>query len=170
MQDEYNKLIWSIVNKLLAKTNDKYYYSGLEEDLFQEGYMGLIMAQQKYDTSKKDVKFTTFAYKYIYGYCLNYLKKEFVSLRNEDIDSSPALSSSCELDTYFDLDIIKEINNRLKKINQELNSTEEKILKDKIYKELSFEECANLNNCSKKKVINVINKYKSLIHDILINY
>jgi len=31
-------------------------------------------------------------YKYIYGYCLNYLKKEFNSLRDEDIDNSPNIS------------------------------------------------------------------------------
>ena len=39
---QYDNLIWSIVHKLLAKTNDKYYYNGLEEDLFQEGYVGLL--------------------------------------------------------------------------------------------------------------------------------
>ena len=129
-----------------------------------------MIAQQKYDNLQKETKFTTFAYKYIYGYCLNYLKKEIISLKNEDIDSSPALSKFCELDTYFNLDIIKEINNRLAKVNKKLSDTEEKILMDRICKELSFEECAALNGCSKKKVMNIINKYKSLIRDILINY
>ena len=80
---QYDNLIWSIVHKLLAKTNDKYYYNGLEEDLFQEGYVGLLSALEKYDENL-NIQFSTFAYKYIYGFCLNYLKKEFISLFNND--------------------------------------------------------------------------------------
>ena len=71
---QYDNLIWSIVHKILTKINDRYYYIGLEDDLFQEGYMALIIALDKYDNNK-NIQFSTFAYKYIYGYCLNYLKK-----------------------------------------------------------------------------------------------
>ncbi len=166
---QYDKLIWSIVHKLLAKTNDKYYYNGLEEDLFQEGYVGLLSALEKYDDNL-NIQFSTFAYKYIYGFCLNYLKKEFNSLKNEDIDSSPILSdTSYELDEYFQFDLIQELNNRLKVVNKKIPMKEENILKDRLYKEYSLKKCAELNNCSTKKVSNVINKYKDLIKDILNN-
>ncbi|MGN1326621.1 MAG: sigma-70 family RNA polymerase sigma factor [Clostridia bacterium] len=166
---QYDKLIWSIVHKLLAKTNDKYYYNGLEEDLFQEGYVGLLSALEKYDDNL-NIQFSTFAYKYIYGFCLNYLKKEFNSLKNEDIDSSPILSdTSYELDEYFQLDLIQELNNRLKVVNKKIPMKEENILKDRLYKEYSLKKCAELNDCSTRKVSNVINKYKDLIKDILNN-
>jgi RNA polymerase sigma factor (sigma-70 family) len=173
MQEEsmqYDKLIWSVVHKLLSKINDKYYYNGLEEDLFQEGYIGLLEAKLKYNPSSQstDVKFTTFAYKYICGYCLNYLKKEFVSLRCEDIDSSPALSEeSYDLDECFRINIIEELNDRLRITNKKVSQTEEKILNDRLCKEYSLQKCAELNNCSTKKVLNTINKYKDIMTDIL---
>lgn len=166
---QYDNLIWSIVHKLLAETNDNYYYYGLEEDLFQEGYIGLLYATEKYD-SNSNILFSTFAYKYIYGFCLNYLKKEFNSLRNEDIDSSPNISEdSYELDSNFEIDIIQELNNRLQVTNQKVSELEKNILKDRLYNELSLRECASLNNCSTKKVTSVINKYKDLIKEILTN-
>lgn len=90
--NQYDKLIWSIVHKLLTKTNDRYYYEGLENDLFQEGYVALLDAMNKYNKTL-NIQFSTFAYKYIYGYCLNYLKKEYSSLQCEDIDSSPSISN-----------------------------------------------------------------------------
>ena len=66
---EYQNLVWSIVNKVLYKMEDKNYKTELENELFQEGFLGLIEAQQKYDESK-GVKFSTFEYKYIKGYYL----------------------------------------------------------------------------------------------------
>ena len=98
------------------------------------------------------------------------MKKEFISLKNEDIDSSPILSdNSYEMDEYFQFDLIQELNNRLKVVNKKIPVAEEKILKDRLYKEYSLRKCAELNNCSTKKISNVINKYKELIKDILNN-
>ena len=98
------------------------------------------------------------------------MKKEFISLKNEDIDSSPILSdNSYEMDEYFQFDLIQELNNRLKVVNKKIPMKEENILKDRLYKEYSLKKCAELNNCSTKKVSNVINKYKDLIKDILNN-
>lgn len=164
---QYDNLIWSIVRKILTKINDNYYYVGLEDDLFQEGYIALMTALGKYDSSQ-NIQFSTFAYKYVYGYCLNYLKKEYYSLRNEDIDSSPILSDySYEMDLYFEIDLIKEINNKLKIINKKVPQTEENILKDRLCNGYSLQKCAELNNCSIKKVSNVVNKYKDLIKEII---
>ena len=165
---QYDNLIWSIVHKLLAETNDNYYYYGLEQDLFQEGYIGLLYAYEKYNLNS-NVLFSTFAYKYIQGYCLNYLKKEFNCLRCEDIDSSPNISEeSYELDDYFEFNLIQELNDKLKIKNQKVSQIEENILKDRLCKELSLRKCAKLNNCSTQKVINTVNKYKDLIKEILI--
>ena len=54
-------------------------------------------------------------------------------------------------------------------MNKKIPMKEENILKDRLYKEYSLKKCAELNNCSTKKVSNVINKYKDLIKDILNN-
>ena len=73
------------------------------------------------------------------------------------------------MDEYFEFDLIQELNNRLKVVNKKIPVAEEKILKDRLYKEYSLRKCAELNNCSTKKISNVINKYKELIKDILNN-
>lgn len=167
--EDYSDLIWSIVHKLLSQINGRYYYNGLEEDLYQEGFIGLIEASNKY-VEELSTQFSTFSYKYIYGYCLNYLKKEFISLSNEDIDSSPDISKNAyDMDYYFEVNLINEINNKLRVTNRQLSKEEENILEDRLLKELSLQECAKLNNCSTKKITNVINKYKGLIKEILIN-
>ena len=54
---EYQNLIWSIVNKILCKMEDKNYKTELENELFQEGFLGLMEAQQRYDETK-GIKFT----------------------------------------------------------------------------------------------------------------
>lgn len=163
-------MIWSIVNKLLSTTSDKYYYEGLDEDLFQEGYIGLLLAYEKYDKTL-NVQFITYAYKCVYGYCQNYLKKEYRSLNNLDIDNSPKISEETyEIDNYsFDGDLIEEINKQLRITNRKLLPIEENILRCRLYKEFSLEKCAELNKCSTKKVNNVIEKYKNLIKYILTN-
>lgn len=154
---------------MLSASSDKYYYNGLEEDLFQEGYIGLLLASEKYDKSL-GIQFTTFAYKYIYGYCLNYLKKERISLNTDDIENSPNISNeSYEMEYETEIDIIDEINKRLKIVNKKLSIQEEAILKDTMYRELNTVKCAEKNNCSRKKVTNTIDKYKDLIKSILIN-
>ena len=55
---EYEKLIYSIAKK----------YDGYKskEDLYQAGYMGLLMALNNYKENR-NTKFSTYAYKYIYG-------------------------------------------------------------------------------------------------------
>lgn len=55
---KYEKLIYSI-----AKKFDGY---KSKEDLYQAGYMGLLMALNNYKINR-NVKFSTYAYKYIYG-------------------------------------------------------------------------------------------------------
>lgn len=67
MLELQEKLVYSIINK----------YSNIynKEDLFQVGMIGAIIAYQKYDKSL-GVKYSTFAYKYILGEVLKYLRED----------------------------------------------------------------------------------------------
>lgn len=67
MLELQEKLVYSVISK----------YSNIynKEDLFQVGMMGAIMAYQKYDESL-GVKYSTYAYKYILGEVLKYLRED----------------------------------------------------------------------------------------------
>lgn len=69
---ENEALIYSIVKK----------FKGDMEDLFQVGCIGLIKAYQNYN-SEFNTKFTTYAYRYIFGEIYQYV------LRNKNIKVSP---------------------------------------------------------------------------------
>ena len=63
----YEKLVYSIISKYSNERN--------KDDLFQAGMMGIIDASKKYDNSS-NVKFTSFAYKYILGEVLKCLRED----------------------------------------------------------------------------------------------
>lgn len=165
---EYQNLIWSIVNKILCKMEDRNYKAELENELFQEGFLGLIEAQQKYDENK-GVKFSTFAYPYIKGYCLKYLNNEIKinSKTKELVQNENDAYEEDFLDT--DLDIIAMMKETLRKTNKKLTSLEENILLERIDEDLDYRTIAEKNNCSVKKIYNVIYKYKPLIKEIINN-
>lgn len=165
---EYQNLIWSIVNKILCKMEDRNYKAELENELFQEGFLGLIEAQQKYDENK-GVKFSTFAYPYIKGYCLKYLNNEIkINSKTKELvqDENNAYEEDF-LDT--DLDIIAMMKETLRKTNKKLTSLEENILLERIDEDLDYRTIAEKNNCSVKKIYNVMYKYKPLIKEIINN-
>lgn len=165
---EYQNLIWSIVNKILCKMEDRNYKAELENELFQEGFLGLIEAQQKYDENK-GVKFSTFAYPYIKGYCLKYLNNEIkINSKTKELvqDENDAYEEDF-LDT--DLDIIAMMKETLRKTNKKLTSLEENILLERIDEDLDYRTIAEKNNCSVKKIYNVMYKYKPLIKEIINN-
>lgn len=64
---ESEKLIYSIARKYSM------YYS--IEDLFQVGSIGIIKAYKKYDRNS-NAKFSSFAYKYILGEIIDYIRKD----------------------------------------------------------------------------------------------
>lgn len=165
---EYQNLIWSIVNKILCKMEDKNYKTELENELFQEGFLGLMEAQQRYD-EKKGIKFTTFAYPYIKGYCLKYLNNEIKinSKTKELIQNEDDVYEQEFLD--IDLDIILMMKEVLQKTNRKLTELEENILSKRINENLDYRTIADLCNCSIKKVYNVMYKYKPLIKQIIKN-
>lgn len=165
---QYQNLVWSIVNKLLAKLPDKSYKNELEYELFQEGFLGLMEAKQRFDETQ-NIKFTTFAYPYIKGYCLKYLNKEIkVSSNTQELvlNEDDAYEEDFSL---TNLDIISTMKEVLKKTNRKLSDLEEDILIDRIENNLDYRTIVNKNNCSSKKIYNVIYKYKPLIKKIIEN-
>ncbi|MBR2712232.1 MAG: sigma-70 family RNA polymerase sigma factor [Bacilli bacterium] len=67
MLELQEKLVYSIISKYANNSN--------REDLFQVGMLGAITAYNKYDKSL-GVKYSTFAYKYILGEVLKYLRED----------------------------------------------------------------------------------------------
>lgn len=165
---EYQNLIWSVVNKILCKMSDKNYKAELENELFQEGFIGLIEAQHRYEQDK-GVKFTTFAYPYIKGYCLKYLANEI------KINSSTKELIENEDDVYeedftnIDLDIVEALKVLLNKTKKHLTEQEENVLNGRIKEELDYRTIAEENHCSVKKVYNIMYKYKPYIKEIIEN-
>lgn len=58
---KYNDLVYQVANRL---SRDDFHF---REDLVQEGFIGLIEAFDRFDSSK-DVKFITYAYRYVQGF------------------------------------------------------------------------------------------------------
>jgi RNA polymerase sporulation-specific sigma factor len=67
MLELQEKLVYSIISKYANNSN--------REDLFQVGMIGAITAYNKYDNSM-GVKYSTYAYKYILGEVLKYLRED----------------------------------------------------------------------------------------------
>ena len=76
MLEEQKKLVYSIINKYSNNSN--------REDLFQVGMIGALIAHKKYN-KKLGVKYSTFAYKYILGEVLKYLREDRMVHLSRDI-------------------------------------------------------------------------------------
>lgn len=73
---EYENLVWSIVSKY------EHYYD--KEDLYQVGMIGLLNAHSNFDASK-GVKFSTYAYTYIFGEVNKYVQESRTIKVSKDI-------------------------------------------------------------------------------------
>ena len=65
--ENLKRFVYSIIKEYSNESN--------KEDLFQAGMLGVCEASKRYDSSS-NVKFTTFAYKYILGEVLKYLRED----------------------------------------------------------------------------------------------
>ncbi len=54
-------------NEALVYSIAKNFYGAEREDLVQAGFLGLMKAYRKYDASKSEAKFSTYAYGFIFG-------------------------------------------------------------------------------------------------------
>lgn len=109
--NENKNLIYKIAN--IYKS-----YASIE-DLFQAGCIGIIEAYKKYD-SKRNVKFTTFAYPYILGEInkcvvknepikvsrdLIYMRKKIDKVKNILAQEYKRMPTDIEIANYLDVDI-----------------------------------------------------------------
>ena len=117
--EEYASYIYGI-----AKKFDNY---KSKDDLIQAGYMGLVMAFNNYD-SNSNTKFSTYAYKYIYGEMCKLIREDKPVKINRDIkklknsiEKAKSLleqrlnrePSNKELSDFLEIDI-KDIDEALK--------------------------------------------------------
>ena len=166
---ENNKsLIYKLANKY------KEYYS--IDDLFQAGCVGIIKATKNYDKSS-NCKFSTYAYKYILGEMIDYIRKDKNIIVSEEIydlykkyihvkellfnkyEREVTFSEICSfmnMDEKYMLSIIESINVS-KSIDEDIN----------VYNSLSFDNRKNIDdNILLKDEIELLNDFEK----DLINY
>ena len=125
----YLPLVKSIVSRYKGRVSF--------EDLIQEGFLGLLEAEKRFDSSKK-AKFSTYAFYWIKKRILETIRKEKIqsldSLElNEEILENPIVKRAYE---SKDLDIFS--------LNKNLTPLEQKIFK------LHFQEEKSLSQIAKK--------------------
>ena len=116
---EYEKLVYSIVSKYCYNNNDL-------EDLYQVGMMALQKASEKYNCDYNS-QFSTFAYLYIKGEVLKFLKENRLIKINKDMI----------------------------KLNKLINKSKE-ILQQKFLREATLSEIAQFLEIPQEKVIECI--------------
>ena len=124
----------------IARSYSEYYNI---EDLFQVGSIGLLKAYKNYDKNS-NVKFSTFAYKYVFGEIISYIKKD----RNIIVG-----------DEYM------SIYKKYEKVKS--------LLISKYNREVSFSEICKFMEMDEQKLLSVIESVmftKSVDGDSLINY
>lgn len=124
----------------IARSYSEYYNI---EDLFQVGSIGLLKAYKNYDKNS-NVKFSTFAYKYVFGEIISYIKKD----RNIIVG-----------DEYI------SIYKKYEKVKS--------LLISKYNREVSFSEICKFMEMDEQKLLSVIESVmftKSIDGDSLINY
>ena len=139
MNDEMIKENSWLIYKI-AKSYSEYYNM---DDLFQVGSIGLLKAYKNYNIDS-NVKFSTFAYKYVLGEIINYIKKD----RNIIIS-----------DEYM------SIYKKYEKIKF--------LLTTKYNREVSFSEICKFMEIDEQKLLGVIESVmftKSIDEEGLINY
>lgn len=109
--NEYDSIISSCSNLIYMIINR--FFKGYDiEDLYQVGVIGVIKAYKNYKENKM-CKFSTYAYKYIYGEIYSY------------VNSTKSLKTSKDLISLY------------KKINEAKNILSQKLMKEPSLKELS---------------------------------
>lgn len=124
----------------IARSYSEYYNI---EDLFQVGSIGLLKAYKNYDKNS-NVKFSTFAYKYVFGEIISYIKKD----RNIIVG-----------DEYM------SIYKKYEKVKS--------LLISKYNREVSFSEICKFMEMDEQELLSVIESVmftKSIDGDSLINY
>ncbi len=148
---QFSKLITSIAKRYTIDEE-------LQNDLIQEGYLGLLQAEKNYDESK-GVKFLTYAYNYI-----NYNMLHYYQNMTED--------KTCKLDieAKSNDDILKKIidSEQLEQALNECSSECKEIILLRL-DGLTVREIAKRKGYSKSKVSYILSKEKDKLYKFLKN-
>ena len=102
--------------KLIASMAHKYARPGVEvDDLIQEGYLGLIEAEKRFDKTA-NTKFTTYAMYWVRKYILQYLQSEYKQtsmphqFRYKLLDEPTTFEPSEEVEYQYLLDNLMQLD------------------------------------------------------------
>jgi len=114
---ENERLIYSIASK----------FKGDIEDLFQVGVIGMMKAKENYDVSF-DTKFSTYAYRYIYGEIYQYvLRNKNIRLNNDQVKLNTAINKAYDFLSQkygripSDMEVASFLEVPIEKINENRN-------------------------------------------------
>ena len=172
LEELQQKLVCSIIKPYSTKET--------REDLFQVGMVGAITAYQKYD-SNSGVKYSTFAYKYILGEVLKYLRENRTIKINRDLinDYKKIMFAKDYIyKTYgevSDKKLSKILNMPIKRINEVLSYNTNTISLNKLVipdEELTIEDMVSKkemdigdNICLHEALSSLDEKERKLIYD-----
>lgn len=142
--NERNKLITENIPyvQLVAK---KFYYMNMNDDLVNEGILGLIRAAETFDKNQ-NVKFLTYAKFWVFDYISKYVNKNNRLVATEHIDE---IAEPIEIEHNLIIDIM---NNNLSSHLDKLNSKEREIIEGKYLNDISLTEMGRRYNISKQRV------------------
>lgn len=170
MLELQEKLVYSIIKKYSNPNNIN--------DLFQVGMVGAINAYNNYDKSM-GVKYSTFAYKYILGEVLKYLREDrLIRLSRDTLNSYKELSDAkdyfyktygivdddklCKVlkITKARLNEVNSYNYQMQSLNNPINNSEELYLEDvvndkniNIENEIILKDALDSLNTDERKLI-----------------
>lgn len=157
-----------LINKYtpLVKKIAKYYAGNFltVEDLTQDGYIGLLKANSKYNWNDREDKFQYYAIPYIRGAMLNDIKKQVI--KHQDILSLDMIENVANL-IIGDKDVNSSINthiilDNIAKIIFKLPKLEQDIVRLKL-QGMTFKEIGKRYSLA---TVDVSNRYYQAIEDI----
>lgn len=157
-----------IENKPLVASIARRYFllGGDQEDLIQEGMIGLFKAVNIYDVNKND-NFGTFAGKIIEREIISAIRKENTN-KNQVLDNSVLLDDQdFKDDTYPELEVIQEEN--LKEltlhIDKQLSQLESKVM-ELYLKGYSYIDISEILKKSPKAIDNALTRIKNKLNHL----
>jgi len=161
-----------LVHYIVGKKFPAYKY---DDDVLQEGRLGLIVAAKNYDKSKGT--FATFAYKYISGYISNYLfpnerkysREETTRTIGNEIIGIPYSDMTISYDQIEELenkiDVEQLLNRALMK--KRISEKDIDLLENRFYNDKTFQSIAAENGISRQgnnwKINSIIKKIRKEI-------
>lgn len=170
---ELENLIEAYADTIRAVCRKYFLIGGSEDDLFQEGMIGLIEACRDFDKSKGDYQsdaFKKFAMVCVKRQILDAIKKANTK-KNQALNTSVSLTQKNNKDEEFDIDFanvnLVSDNPEQSLLNHEANSEQ----LEKLYKTLSESEMKILNlyleGFTQKKIAKVLGKQTKQIDNAI---